>query len=496
MDLTKIKKALQKNKWWSLLPIGLIAILIVVVNNFSVITATEHRFSGYLKNLVSQNYDDQLVIIGYSPEEINRAEIAGLIQTLSDANARSILLDLDLANPSASELDDNMLSLTLKANNRGKTILAVYSDEGRILKPLRSFSKHAKKGYIDLNFDYSQHHIPIELNLRTAATKYTHAVLQQLGKSGSEYSTTLIEPGLNINYVTKYSFSQIIENNFNQKLTGKHILIGPNLQRTNTHALLFKTLVNGEVSFAPSYIVFAFFLALASLLAYVFIKYKKRSTVIFIASFVLVLPIALNVLSVLALRSLLPTISLSVGLASMSLFFAYLYYEKLSYAFLSENIKAENNISDESQALLEGELSIGKNGVILKADPIVTNILGYKTEKLVGKPFRDIISEFKHEKWRGFYGMLKKLSNPDDHIYDLKAKHANGKTIKVQLQPKNFNSSNNVSAHFLLRNTRGKTGKLVTLEDQAKHDEISSTLNKAGIIEYLSKYLIHQNKLK
>jgi len=311
MDLTKIKKTLQKNKWWSLLPIGLIAILIVFANNFSVITATEHRFTGYLKNLVPQNNDNQLVVIEYSPEKINRAEIAGLIQTLSDLNARSILLDLDLANPSASELDDNMLSLTLKANNRGKTVLAVYSDNGRILKPMRSFSKHTLQGYIDLNYDYSQHHSPIELNFRTAATKYTHAVLQQLGRSGSVYSNTLIEPGLDINTITKYSFSQIIENNSNQKLASKHILIGPNLPRTNTHALLFNTLVNGEVSFIPRYIVFALFLTLASLLSYVFFKYKKRSTVISIALFVLVLPIALNVLSVLALRSLLPAISLS-----------------------------------------------------------------------------------------------------------------------------------------------------------------------------------------
>ena len=98
MDLTKFKKVLQKNKWWSLLPVGLIAILIIIANNFNAITATEHRFTGYLKNFVSQNNDNQLVVIEYSPEEINRAEIAGLIQTLSDVNARSILLDLDLTN--------------------------------------------------------------------------------------------------------------------------------------------------------------------------------------------------------------------------------------------------------------------------------------------------------------------------------------------------------------------------------------------------------------
>ena len=486
MDLTKIKKALQKNKWWSLLPIGLIAILIVITNNISVITATEHRFTGYLKNFVPQNNDDQLVVIEYSPEEINRAEIAGLIQTLSDVNARSILLDLDLTNPSIPELDDNMLSLTLKANNRGRTVLPVYSYNGRILKPLRSFSKHTKKGYIDLNFDYSQYHTPIELNFRTAVTKYTHAVLQQLGRSGSEYSTTLIEPGLDINNITKYSFAQIIAKNSDQKLAGKHILVGPNLPRTNTLALLFKTLVNGEVSFAPEYIVFALFLALAFLLVYVFIKYKKRSSVISIALFMLMLPIALNVLSVLAFRTILPSISLSIGLASITLYLAYLYYEKLSFAFESENIKDLNNISDESQALLEGEISIANNGVILKVDPIVTNILGYKTEKIAGKPFGDIIPEFRYEKWRGFYKMLKTFDNPDNHIYDLKAKHANGNIIKVQLQPKNFNSSNNVSAKFLLRNTLGKTGKQVTLEYQARHDSISSTLNKAGIIEYLS----------
>ena len=486
MDLTKFKKVLQKNKWWSLLPVGLIAILIVVANNFNAITATEHRFTGYLKNFVSQNNDNQLVVIEYSPEEINRAEIAGLIQTLSDVNARSILLDLDLTNPSIPELDDNMLSLTLKANNRGRTVLPVYSDNGRILKPLRSFSKHAKKGYIDLNFDYSQYHIPIELNLRTSATKYTHAVLQQLGRSGSEYSNTIIEPGLDINNITKYSFAQIIGKSSNQKLANKHILIGPSSPRTNTHALLFNTLVNGEVYYAPKYIVFVLILVFASLLAYVFFKYKKRSTVISLALLVLMLPIALNVLSVLGFRSILPAISLSAGLASIILYLAYIHYEKLSFAFASDNIEDENNISDESQALLEGEISIGKNGVILKVDPIVTKILGYNTENLVGRPFRDIVSEFKHEKWRSFYEMLKKLDSPDNHIYDLKAKHANGKIIKIQLQPNNFMCRNNISAHFLLRKTLGKTGKQVTLEYQAKHDEISSTLNKAGIIEYLS----------
>jgi len=124
--------------------------------------------------------------------------------------------------------------------------------------------------------------------------------------------------------------------------------------------------------------------------------------------------------------------------------------------------------------------------VILKVDPIVTKLLGYKTEKLVGKPFRDIVPALKQDKWRSFYGMLKKLKNPDDHIYDLKANHANGKPIKIQLQPKNFASNRNVSAKFSLRNTLGKTGKQVTLEYQAKQDETSRTLNKAGIIEHLS----------
>ena len=486
MDLTDIKKALQKNYWWTLLPIGLIAILIVIANNFNAITATEHRLAGYLQNLIFKNNNDELIVIEYSPEEINRAEIAGLIQTLSDVNARSVLLDLDLTNPSSSELDDNMLSLTLMATNRGKTVLPVYSNNGRVIKPLKSFSKFAKLGYIDINSDQNQYHSPIELTFRTAATTYSHAVPQQLGKSRSENPSTLIEPGLDINSITKLPFSQTIEKNSHQKLFGKHIIIGPNLPRTNIHALLFSTLVNGKVHFVPNYIPFTLFLFLSSLLTYVFLKYKKRSSVINISILVLMLPMVINIASVMLFRSLLPALSISVGLTSMIFYLAYLHYEKLSFSFTSENIKDENAKIDEAQNLLEGEISIGKNGVILKVDPMVTKLLGHKSEKLVGKPFRDIVPALKQEKWRSFYGMLKKLSNPDDHIYDLKAKHANGSSIKVQLQPKNFTSSNNVSSRFTLRNTLGKTGKQVTLEYQAKQDTTSRTLNKAGIIEHLS----------
>ncbi len=61
-----------------------------------------------------------------------------------------------------------------------------------------------------------------------------------------------------------------------------------------------------------------------------------------------------------------------------------------------------------------------------------------------------------------------------------------GKEIKVQLQPHNFSNLNNISGVFLLRNTLGKSSNDVALEYQAKHDNVSRTLNKTGILKHLS----------
>lgn len=498
MDLTNLKSSLQKNKWLFSLPIVLTAILIAFAFNFNIIKSVEYEFSGYLKNLVSKtNKNEKLVVIEYSQKNINRAEIAGFIQTLSDINASSILLDLDLTSSSSSEVDDNMLSLTLKANNRGKTVLPVYDTNNNIAKPLSIFSKFAKLGYVDINLYGYKYFIPIELNHRTAATKYTHAVLRQLGKPGSEYNETIIEPGLNIESVKKFTFSDVIKTNNYEMLSGKHVQIGPKSHRTDIHALLFNTLANGEFAFAPVYFALIIFCVLAFLLTYAFSKNNKRSNIISLSLLFLVIPIAINLSSLYLFRLLLPGLSISLGLVFIVSLLSYIYHEKLSFSFSSETIKGDSPAIEKSHGFLEGELSIGKNGVILKVDPIITKLLGYKTENLVGKPFRNIVPELKQEKWRSFYNMLMKLNNPNDHVYDLKAKHSNGKPIKIQLQPKSFKSNNNLSVRFSLRNTLGKSGKQVALEYQAKQDVISRTLNKEGVIEHLSnKIKMSESKTK
>jgi CHASE2 domain-containing sensor protein len=86
------------------------AIFIVIANSVNLLSKTEYDIAGLFNNTSNQNQNDQLIIIEYKPEEINRVEVAGLIQNLADANVRSILLDLDLSNPSLKSMDDEILA--------------------------------------------------------------------------------------------------------------------------------------------------------------------------------------------------------------------------------------------------------------------------------------------------------------------------------------------------------------------------------------------------
>lgn len=160
------------------------------------------------------------------------------------------------------------------------------------------------------------------------------------------------------------------------------------------------------------------------------------------------------------------------------------YFHK---AKLLSNYTNRIDLSEHDNGLFEGELLIGKNGDISIADPIVTLLLGYKNRNLNGTPIHIIIPSLNQEKWADFYNKLHKTEAPDEHIYDFIAKKPNGKEMKIQLQPKCFTGANTSFIQFIFRDICKYSNKnYVALEYLAKYDEVSKTLNKLGIMEYLS----------
>lgn len=126
--------------------------------------------------------------------------------------------------------------------------------------------------------------MPIQLRSNTAASEYPHAVLLQLGNQRSDNLSTLIEPSINAASIYRLSFSETIKNSNNKRFAHKDILIGPNTKRTTIHALLYKTLMHGEVKAVPQYINFAIFLILSLFLVNLFAKNDDRMHIIFISS--------------------------------------------------------------------------------------------------------------------------------------------------------------------------------------------------------------------
>ena len=483
MKLTAVKKLPIDKKWFSLIPILLIGVLIITVNLLSTFSVTEYRIASHLKKLTTaQDYTDKLVVIEYKPKVITRIEIAGLIQTLADANARSILLDLNLSKASLVEIDDYILSQTLKANKKIKVILPIYTNGDQALEPLPSFSKHTALGYVDLQSDVNHQSMPIQLRSNTAASEYPHAVLLQLGNQRSDNLSTLIEPRINTASIYRLPFSETIKNSNNKRFAHKDILIGPNTKRTTIHALLYKTLMHGEVKAVPQYINFAIFLILSLFLVNLFAKNDDRMHIIFISSCIAILPLISSLASIVFLRALIPAFSLTTGIILVILYLSYFHKAKLL-----SNYTNRIDLSEHDNGLFEGELLIGKNGDISIANPIVTLLLGYKNRNLNGTPIHIIIPSLNQEKWADFYNKLHKTEAPDEHIYDFIAKKPNGKEMKIQLQPKCFTGANTSFIQFIFRDICKYSNKnYVALEYLAKYDEVSKTLNKLGIMEYLS----------
>ena len=73
MKLTAVKKLSIDKKWFSLIPILLIGVLIITVNLLSTFSVTEYRIASHLKRLTTaQDYTDKLVVIEYKPKVITR----------------------------------------------------------------------------------------------------------------------------------------------------------------------------------------------------------------------------------------------------------------------------------------------------------------------------------------------------------------------------------------------------------------------------------------
>ena len=462
----------------------------LIAANSTFFNTVEYKFSSSFNKTATHNKEQ--IIIEYSSNDINRASIAGLVQSFVDANARSIFLDIDLSQPGSPPLDDDILSKTLQANQSANIILSAYRTDANIIRPLSSFSKYAKVGYVDSSLDENIINKAIHLNVSAATKTYQHAALLQLGRTRSNKETTFIDPAVIDLPITIIKLSELTNRDFSE-FKNKHITIGPNSNRTKNHALLLASLQRGELSSVSGHIVIAAFLFLSLFLINLFAKNENRLQIIALSSIVALLPLVLNFISITFFRTLFPSLLLLVGLTLIIASLAYFNRSKFSISLRSFKIQ-KNKGSTNLHELLEGEISVGKNGVILKADSIAAKLFGFKDQNLVGTPLRKIAPSIKQEKWRAFYSNLAELNHPDDHLYELDAKHTNGDTIKLQLQLKKNTHVNSISAQFILRNTMGKSGEVVALEYQAKQDKISRTLNSEGIHEYLEKVTSETNR--
>lgn len=292
--------------------------------------------------------------------------------------------------------------------------MPIYSKQNKFIRPLSPFSKHTKLGYINLQADNNDLYTPIQLKLNTAADSYPHSVLLQVGGISSDNNTTLIQPGIDINSIVRLPFSQSTIKIDNQHFKHKDVIIGPTNKRTKYHALLFSTLQHGNIGTISAYIILAIFLILSLLLVNLFSKNKNRSQIIFISICIAVSPLILNLISIVYFRILFPAFLLGISLISVILYLVYHHRSKFIFTLHSFKIGNSNNSTHSEHMLLEGELSIGKNGVILNADPVAAKLLGYKEDSLIGTPLREILPALKQKKWHSFFDMISKLDKPDD----------------------------------------------------------------------------------
>ena len=469
--------------------ISITAIIIITANILNVFSSAEYKISGSIYNVLDISENNEIIIVDYPPKEINRTYIAGLIQKLSDNRARSLLLDVDLSKPSINYLDDSLLMETLAANSNLKVVLPIYKDGENIIRPLPKFSKYSKTGYIDLGNNIGDIHSEISLSLNTQTMKYHH-VAKVLLNNNSDIDSTYIKPGIASNLIPVINF-QDLNNHDTNKFTNKHIFVGSNPDRSIINALLFKTLKQGDIKAAPWYIIILIFLVISIYLIKQFSNNENYLQILLLSVLITSLPLVLNFISIVFFKTLFPTFLLSLGLISVIVYLSYHHRKNFNISLKAVSLVNKHTVenNDDLNELLEGDISIGKNGVILKADSIAEKLLGFKDQKLIGTPLEIIAPSMKQEKWRNFYDDLINLKSPTEHLYELKAKHTNGKSICLQIQPKNNSYANSTIAQFSLRNTRGKSGIHVALEYQAKQDKISHTLNSDGVNEHLEKLI-------
>lgn len=492
MEVTAVKAKFQE-KWLQLIPIILIGFLVVVLSKLSLFTHAEHKLLGLIHS-PSQNSNSDLVVIEYTEDSINRAQLAGLLQSFSEHNTKSVLLDINLSEIGENTLDDDILSNTLKANNTTKIILPIYKIEDKRIRPLASFRKYTKTGFIDLDLDKNSSNKPIKLSFNTSANSDIHAIKVQLGNNSNTTISTLIEPGISLDNIIKYSFKESQIQNA-ETFKNKHILIGPNTKRTNNHALLFLTLQEGEVNQLESHIIFSLFLVLSLALLILFASNMSRTKIIFASAAIAMIPIVINLIAFTLFRTLLPSFLLLIGLSIVILLLIYLNRDIFDFSIKTINLNSSYSRNNGYlQELLEGELSIGKNGVVLKADPIAIKLLGMDDQSIVGTPIRKLSPSIKQDRWRTFYSELVSNEKPGENLYEIKVKHANGEKFALQLTPKDTSYVSNTVTHFILRNTIGKSGADVDLEYQAKLDRVSRALNSKAIREHLNSSIENLEK--
>ncbi len=480
--------AVVKKIWLPYLPIIVIGLCVAGASKFTSIAHIEYMFSGYINNATNRHANEDLVIIKYKPEEINRVMLAGLIQSLVDARAKSIALDIDLSHPVENPLDDEILSNVLKDNKAANIILPIYEKNNEFIWPLSSFKRYTQLGFIDVNIENSTLYDSFPLSLETSANIFPHTALRQLGKPIPEQATTYLEPGRNLKR-SYYSFTEVI-NSDTKIYKNKHVLIAPDLKRTQFNALIFKTLSRGVFRSVPDYIVFGIFLAISFLLINISKKEKRLTKTILQSVFFTLSPIIIIYISISLYRIQLPSFSLCVGLLLSSIFLLFIYRHKFTISFKSISLSNKNSKENDLLELLEGEISISKNGVVLRADAPAAKLLGLQEKHLMGTSLKNISPFMKPKLWRKYYGDLIKLKKPAETLYEFKAKHSSGQEISLQLQPVSNSSVSNTVARFILRNARGKSGTDVALEYQAKQDRVSHTLNKESITEHLTTSIV------
>jgi len=299
----------------------------VIAGNFTFFNSAEYKFSSIFNK--STDHHSGLIVIEYASTDINRATIAGLVQSFVDAKAKSIFLDIDLSQPDSYPLDDDILSNTLKANQSSNIILSIYDSDGKFIRPLSSFSKYAKIGFVDYSLDENILNKPISLKVNTASSTYSHAVLLQLGKTSSNNLFTYIDPAVVQAPVTTLSLNEL-SNSDTANFNNKHIIIGPNSDRTKNHALLFKSLQRGELSSVSGHIVIVTFLFLSLFLINLYTKNENRLQIIALSTVIAALPLILNFISITFFRVLFRSLLLFAGLTLIIASLAYFNRSKFT----------------------------------------------------------------------------------------------------------------------------------------------------------------------